>query len=33
VKSLRGESVPKETFIPSQPITVANVDEFEPDWS
>jgi ribose transport system substrate-binding protein len=33
VKSQRGESVPKETYIPSEPITVANVDEFEPDWS
>lgn len=33
VKSLRGETVQKNTYIPSEPITLANVDQFTPDWN
>jgi ABC-type sugar transport system substrate-binding protein len=32
-KSLDGDLVPKEEFIPSDPITVENMHEYTPGWS
>lgn len=32
VKSLNGEKVEKNTYIPSEAITIENADEFKPDW-
>jgi ribose transport system substrate-binding protein len=33
VKSLSGESVKRDTFIPADAITLENVDQFKPDWN
>jgi ribose transport system substrate-binding protein len=33
VKSLKGESVEKNNYIPAEAITIDNVDEFTPDWN
>lgn len=33
VKSLKGEPTEKNTYIPSDPITIDNVDQYTPDWN
>ena len=33
VKSLRGQPTEKNIYIPSDPITIDNVDQFTPDWN
>jgi ribose transport system substrate-binding protein len=33
VKFLKGEKVKKSTYIPSEAITIDNVDQFTPDWN